>query len=146
MPSDRTTAPRWYVYLLRCGSGALYTGIATDVSRRLAEHREAKGKGAKYLRGRGPLLLVFKKAVGAKGLALRVEGRIKKLPKARKEALIEQDHVIERIIARALAASRRRAGRRSIDRPHAGLATEQPARTVDYAAARNQPGRRTGRA
>jgi putative endonuclease len=146
MPNDRTTALRWYVYLLRCGSGALYTGIATDVSRRLAEHREAKGKGAKYLRGRGPLRLVFKKAVGAKGLALSVEGRIKRLPKARKEALIEQDDMIERIIARALTASHRRAGRRSIDRSPAGLATEQPARTVHYAAARNQPGRRTGRA
>jgi len=103
MPSGRTTTPRWYVYLLRCGSGALYTGIATDVSRRLAEHRKAKGKGAKYLRGRGPLRLVFKKAVGAKGLALRVEDRIKKLSKARKETLIEQDDMIELVIARILA-------------------------------------------
>ena len=102
----------------------MYTGIATDVSRRLAEHGEAKGKGAKYLRGRGRLRLVFNKAVGTKGLTLSVEGRIKKLSKARKEALIEQDDMIGRIIARALTASHRRAGRRSIDPPHAGLATE----------------------
>ena len=99
MPNDSTTAPHWYVYLLRCRSGALYTGIATDVSRRLAEHREAKGKGAKYLRGKGPLRLVFEKEIGDKGLALSVEGRIKKLSKARKEALIDQDGMIEQIIA-----------------------------------------------
>jgi len=93
--------PRWSVYLVRCGAGALYTGIATDVPRRLAEHRHARGKGAKYLRGRGPLRLVFEKKIGAKGLALSVESRIKKLPKARKEALIEQDHFINEIISRA---------------------------------------------
>lgn len=105
MPNNRTTEPRWYVYLLRCGNGALYTGITTDVSRRLAEHREAKGKGAKYLRGKEPLHLVFKKVIGAKGLALSVEGCIKKLSKARKETLIERDDMIEQIIAQAQAAS-----------------------------------------
>ena len=83
--------PRWSVYLVRCGTGALYTGIATDVVRRLTEHRQTQGKGAKYLRGRGPLRLVFQKQIGARGMALSVESRIKKLSKARKEALIEQD-------------------------------------------------------
>ena len=114
MPNDRTTAARWSVYLLRCGNGALYTGIATDVSRRLVEHREAKGKGAKYLRGRGPLRLVLRKAIGSKGLALSVEARIKKLSKAHKEALIGQDDMIERIIARAQEASDRRAKRPAV--------------------------------
>ena len=75
--------PQWSVYLVRCGSGALYTGIATDVVRRLTEHRQARGKGAKYLRGKGPLRLVFEKKIGTKGLALSVESRIKKLPKTR---------------------------------------------------------------
>ena len=118
MPNDRTNTPRWSVYLLRCGNGALYTGIAADVSRRLAKHREAKGKGAKYLRGKGPLRLVFKKAIGTKGLALCVEGRIKKLAKARKEALIEQDDVIEQIIAQAKKASiRSRVSRKAYPSP-----------------------------
>ena len=93
--------PRWSVYLVRCGTGALYTGIAIDVARRLTDHRQAQGKGAKYLRGKGPLRLVFEKKVGAKGLALSVESRIKKLPKPRKEALIEHDHVINEIISQA---------------------------------------------
>ena len=93
--------PRWSVYLVRCGTGALYTGIATDVARRLTDHRQAQGKGAKYLRGKGPLRLVFKKQIGTKGLALSVEKRIKRLSKARKEASIEQDDVINEIIAQA---------------------------------------------
>ena len=97
--------PRWSVYLVRCGTGALYTGIAIDVARRLTEHRQAQGKGAKYLRGKGPLRLVFEKNVGAKGLALSVERRIKRLSKARKEALIEQDHLIIEIIAQVQECS-----------------------------------------
>ncbi len=97
--------PRWSVYLVRCNTGTLYTGIATDVARRLTDHRQARGKGAKYLRGRGPLRLVFEKRIGAKGLALSVESRIKKLSKARKEALIEQDHMINEIIAQARKGS-----------------------------------------
>ena len=47
----------WYVYILRCGDGTLYTGITDDVDRRLAVHRS--GKGAKYTRGRGPLEVVY---------------------------------------------------------------------------------------
>ena len=114
MRNDRTTEPQWYVYLLRCGNGALYTGITTDVSRRLDEHREGKDKCAKYLRGKEPLHLVFKKVLGAKGLALSVEGCIKKLSKARKEVLIESDDMIEKIIVRARRASHRRVQRSAV--------------------------------
>jgi len=84
--------------MVRCRDGTLYTGIAKDVSRRFEEHEFNRGKGAKYLRGRGPLELVFKKAAGARGLALRVERKIKRLPKSSKEALIQRDGVIERMI------------------------------------------------
>jgi putative endonuclease len=58
----------------------------------------SRDKGAKYLRGRGPLKLVFKKAIGTRALALRVESRIKRLSKARKEALIGQDGLIDQMI------------------------------------------------
>ena len=92
---------RWYVYLVRCGDGTLYTGITTDVSRRFAQHQQDKGQGAKYLRGKGPLRLVFKKAIGRRGLALRVEDRIKRLPRRRKEKLIEQDDMIKRLVRQA---------------------------------------------
>jgi putative endonuclease len=93
---------QWYVYMVRCRGGTLYTGIAKDVSRRFEEHELSRGKGAKYLRGRGPLELVFKKEVGDKGLALRVENKIKRLPKSGKEALIKQDGMIERMIAQEI--------------------------------------------
>ena len=76
----------WFVYVLRCGDGTLYTGISTDVARRLSEHQA--GKGARALRGRGPLQLVWQQHVGGHGDALRLEYRLKQWPKARKEALI----------------------------------------------------------
>lgn len=78
----------WYVYILRCGDGSLYTGITDDVPRRLAAHRS--GKGAKYTRGRGPLELVFTQQVEDKSAALRREAEIKKLRRAEKENLIAQ--------------------------------------------------------
>src|SRR5262245_417728 len=81
---------RWSVYIVRCRNGSLYTGIATDVRRRIAEHGQRTGKGAKYLRGKGPLRLVFVKAIGSKSSALRVESRLKKLRKTQKEEMVEQ--------------------------------------------------------
>ena len=75
----------WSIYLLRCGDGSLYTGIATDVDRRLEAHRQ--GTGAKYVRGRGPLELLFSRVVGDRGFALSAERRLKQLSPARKEAL-----------------------------------------------------------
>ena len=76
----------WYVYMLRCGDGTLYTGVTDDVERRLAAHRA--GKGAKYTRGRGPLELVYQEQVPDKSAALRREYQIKWLPKQEKEGLI----------------------------------------------------------
>lgn len=88
--SQSSPMARWSVYIVRCRNGALYTGIATDVRRRIAEHAQSNGKGAKYLRGKGPLRLVFVRAIGTKGSALRVESQLKMLPKAQKEKLVHQ--------------------------------------------------------
>ena len=79
----------WYVYILRCGDGTLYTGITDDVSRRLAAHRS--GRGAKYTRGRGPLELVWQEQVPDRSAALRREYQIKQMTRAEKEALIAKD-------------------------------------------------------
>lgn len=76
----------WFVYMLRCGDGTLYTGVTDDVLRRLDAHR--RGKGAKYTRGRGPLELVYQEQVPDKSAALRREYEIKQLPKQEKEGLI----------------------------------------------------------
>ncbi len=73
----------WSVYLLRCADGSFYTGIATDVSRRVAEHADGQ-KGARYLRGRGPLELVFSREIGDRSLATKIEHRVKRFPKAYK--------------------------------------------------------------
>ena len=82
--------------MVKCRDGSLYTGIATDVERRFAEHQA--NKGAKYLRGRGPLKLVFKRRVGERGQALKIERMIKKLPKRKKETLIQSDTGLEKIL------------------------------------------------
>ncbi len=71
------------VYLVRCDDGTLYTGISTDVDRRLTEH-EHGARGAKFLRGKGPLTLVFQQKIGDRSLATKIEHRIKRLPKAEK--------------------------------------------------------------
>ncbi len=93
----------WQLYLVRCNDGSLYTGITTDVARRFAEHQKNNGTGAKYLRGRGPLILVFQKKLGSKSLALGVESKIKKLPKVRKEELIRDNSRIDEIIRQVIA-------------------------------------------
>jgi putative endonuclease len=77
----------WSLYLLRTRDGSLYTGIALDVEKRLAEHT-AGVRGAKALRGRGPLELVYRAEVGERGLAQGLEHRIKRLAKADKEQIV----------------------------------------------------------
>ena len=77
----------WLLYILRCGDGSLYTGIAIDVQARLAMHRS--GKGAKYTRGRGPLELVYTEVCGSHSDALKRELAVKALPLEEKRKLIK---------------------------------------------------------
>ena len=77
---------QWYVYLARCGDGSLYTGIAKDVARRIAEHDA--GQGARYTRGRSPVVLVEDVGPFEKGAALRLEIRVKRAKTARKRAVL----------------------------------------------------------
>ena len=79
----------WYVYILRCGDGSLYCGIAHDVEKRLAQHR--CGKGAKYTRGRGPLELVYCEEQPTHSEALKREAAIKRLTRPQKLELIENN-------------------------------------------------------
>lgn len=78
----------WFVYLIRLGNGALYTGISTDPLRRLREHQGLVPRGARALRGKGPLELVFTETVADRSTASRLEHRIKRLSKADKERLV----------------------------------------------------------
>ena len=78
----------WYVYILECGDGTLYTGITDDVQRRLAAHQA--GKGAKYTRGRGPLKLRYQEVCESYSHALRREVQIKRLNRQEKLKLLEK--------------------------------------------------------
>ena len=75
----------WWVYLLRCGDGTLYTGITDDLDRRLAAHNA--GRGAKYTRSRRPVMLVWREEQPDKSAALRREIQIKRLSRRDKLAL-----------------------------------------------------------
>lgn len=79
---------KFSLYIVRRADGALYTGIAADVHKRLAEH-ESSPRGAKYLRGKGPFRLEFVEEVGDRSTASMLEYRVKRLSKAQKEALID---------------------------------------------------------
>ncbi|MGE9266743.1 MAG: GIY-YIG nuclease family protein [Verrucomicrobiales bacterium] len=78
----------WSVYIIRCGDGSLYTGIATEVSRRFAEHESQGPKAAKYTRGKLPLRLVYQREIGTRSEACKEELRLKKLTRKQKETLI----------------------------------------------------------
>lgn len=82
----------WYLYILRCKDGSLYTGITTDVEKRLEAH--CSGRGAKYTRGRGPLELVYKESCADHSTALRREWELKHLSKEKKEDLIRNSQDI----------------------------------------------------
>src|SRR5262245_21828459 len=89
----------WSVYIVRCRGGALYTGIALDVRRRLTQHAGACNGGAKYLRGMTPLRLELTRVVGSRSRAQSIEYRIKRLPRAGKLALIANRALLARLIA-----------------------------------------------
>ncbi|WP_243343264.1 GIY-YIG nuclease family protein [Anaerococcus sp. AGMB09787] len=76
-----------FVYMLRCRDNSLYTGYTTNLDNRVKAHNS--GKGAKYTRARRPVKLVFYREVADKSTGLKLEYRIKKLSKAKKEELVK---------------------------------------------------------
>ncbi len=79
--------PLYCVYMVKCRLGTLYTGYTNDIEKRLADHNN--GKGAKYLRGKGPVELVYLKKFRTLSGALKAEIKIKKLSRKEKEILIK---------------------------------------------------------
>jgi putative endonuclease len=77
----------YFVYILECADKTLYTGITTDLKRRVAEHNDSK-LGAKYTSARRPVKLVFSKKFKNRSLASKAEAQIKKLKKSEKLKLI----------------------------------------------------------
>tara|TARA_B110000037_G_scaffold14189_1_gene14941 strand:- start:1321 stop:1641 length:321 start_codon:yes stop_codon:yes gene_type:complete len=100
MDTENEEAAQWSLYLIRTAQASLYTGVTTDVQRRFAEHenRDKKNKGAKALRGKGPLKLVFKIAVGNRSDALKLEYKVKKLSRTDKQRLVSRTSKLEELI------------------------------------------------
>ncbi|NIA27226.1 MAG: GIY-YIG nuclease family protein [Desulfobulbaceae bacterium] len=86
------------LYIVRCADGSLYTGIATSVERRLQEHRDGS-RGAKYLRGKGPLILEFTEIIGDRSSASSAEYWVKKLDRESKEELIAGGYTLAELLA-----------------------------------------------
>lgn len=95
-PAD---ARAWYVYLLRGRDQSLYTGITTDMDRRLREHNHSATRMAKSLRGKRPLTVAYATRVCGRGVALRLEYAIKRLPRNLKERLVAGDIDIQTLLA-----------------------------------------------
>lgn len=81
----------WFLYIIRCADNSLYTGVTMDVERRFQEHASQGHKCAKYLRGKGPLSLVYVSKPLSKKDAHRYEHQVKSWPKRQKEHLIHSE-------------------------------------------------------
>lgn len=83
---DDVDAETWFVYILRCVDGSLYTGITNDVSRRCEQHNA--GTASRYTRSRLPVSLEYQEAQATQSLALKREAAIKAMSRQEKESLI----------------------------------------------------------
>ena len=88
----------WSLYIIRCKNNTLYTGVTTDVQRRFNEHQSGNYKSAKYLRGKGPLELVYSTEIGNRSEACKAESQIKKLSRAEKDRLISKEIQLQKIV------------------------------------------------
>ena len=79
----------YYLYILKCADGTLYTGITVDLKRRVGEHNSSK-KGAKYTRARRPVKLVYSKKFKNRSLATKAEAKMKKLSRTQKLNLVKK--------------------------------------------------------
>ena len=86
----RQGAAAWYVYVLRCSDGSLYTGVARDVERRLRQHNGELAGGARYTRGRRPVTLLWSEPHDDRAAAQGREAALKRLPRHAKLALIRR--------------------------------------------------------
>jgi len=87
----------WHIYIIRCKDNSLYTGVTIDIKRRFDEHQNDPKKGAKYLKGKKPLSLVWHKKIGSKQKAMQLEWKIKQLPKHKKELIVQKKLSINKL-------------------------------------------------
>jgi len=80
----------WSVYIIRCDERFLYTGITTDVARRVGEHASGDKRAAKYTKAFSSIALVYEVLIGSRSLATKIEYRIKRLPRQKKECIVSR--------------------------------------------------------
>ena len=78
----------WYVYMVRCNDGTLYTGITNNLDKRVEAHNSGKD-GARYTRSRRPVKLVYSEQVESKSAAAKLEYQFKRLPRSKKKELVK---------------------------------------------------------
>lgn len=101
MMSEEKEAPQWSIYMIKTRFNTLYTGISLDVERRFKEHSGDSKRGARYLKGKGPLELMWQKCVGSKSDALSLEYRVKKLNRRQKQNLIEGQIDLQSLVTKS---------------------------------------------
>jgi len=89
----------WFVYILHCGNDALYTGVTTDVQRRIKEHKQNGRRSARFTRAFAPVELAYSCHVGTKNLAYRIEYCIKQLPRPKKAIIVANNFSTESLMA-----------------------------------------------
>ncbi len=89
LKANQLISAMYFVYLLECADASIYTGITTNVARRLIEH-QTKPAGAKYTRARGAVKIAHTEAYRTRSQALRREAEIKSWPRQKKLALIKK--------------------------------------------------------
>ena len=88
----------WSLYMIKTRLNTLYTGISTDVDRRFKEHSGVSKRAARYLKGKGPLELVWQQPVGSKSEALVLEYLVKKLNRRQKQNLIDGEMALKSLL------------------------------------------------
>ena len=94
---------KWWLYIVETCYGHFYTGVTTDVARRLKEHTQGAPRGARALRGKGPLQLRYKRCIGTRSQAQQIEYAVKQLPRSRKSALINDECLLEMLVSLPLS-------------------------------------------
>lgn len=95
MKDREKNAASWFVYIVSCSDGTLYTGITTDLERRIGEHNAGR-TGARYTRSRRPVRMVYWEAAGNRSEAARREHLIKRMSSAEKMKLVEGEGRLKR--------------------------------------------------
>ena len=83
-----SNSKRWFMYVVKCNDDTLYTGITTDVERRILEHNESK-KGAKYTASRRPVHIVYARVYDNQSQAAKAESKFRRLPRTKKLNIID---------------------------------------------------------